>query len=549
MSGLFYKLLVLLILLGYGLFPGPKTVRADESPLIRAGEYFRRGQYEEALTFYQKSEGADRVSGIVGASRSLAMIGQYTESENICRQSLKESPGDVRIATQLAEVLTLTGRSDEALEIMKQAVESSAPTVRSLVQYGKLLQLRGHRDQALSFFEKAIDQYNEGLVFEGEEIAMVGVAAWALESFHDANRLFQEAIRVDPAHLETQTLWGELFLEKYNKPEAQQSFGRVLYQNKRYLPALVGMAKIMGGSKAQEILEAALEVNQYSVFALEALAEISIEDDQFEVAETYLEQSLVINPESLNAQTLRAAIASLNENEQTYQTIRKTVEQFSPGNGWFYSRIAEILGRKYRFSEAMELARQAIEVDPQHWHGYTVLGMNLLRLGQEEEGRIHLENSFDKDPFNLWTKNMLRVLEVLDEFETRQTDHFIVRMHQRDSDILWPQLEPLLTEAWQTLTAKYQFTPKTPILIEIFHEKEDFAVRTLGLPDIGPLVGVCFGNVITLASPVALKPAGSINWQEIIWHEFVHVITLQMTHNRMPRWLSEGISKERKAMG
>jgi lipopolysaccharide biosynthesis regulator YciM len=33
-----------------------------------------------------------------------------------------------------------------------------------------------------------------------------------------------------------------------------------------------------------------------------------------------------------------------------------------------------------------------------------------------------------------------------------------------------------------------------------------------------------------------------MNWQEIVWHEFTHVITLQMARNRIPRWLSEGIS-------
>jgi Tfp pilus assembly protein PilF len=63
-------------------------------------------------------------------------------------------------------------------------------------------------------------------------------------------------------------------------------------------------------------------------------------------------------------------------------------------------------------------------------------------------------------------------------------------------------------------------------------------VRSVGLPDIGPLVGICFGKVITLISPDTL----TANWQEIVWHEFMHVITLQMTQNRMPRWLSEGIS-------
>jgi tetratricopeptide (TPR) repeat protein len=33
-----------------------------------------------------------------------------------------------------------------------------------------------------------------------------------------------------------------------------------------------------------------------------------------------------------------------------------------------------------------------------------------------------------------------------------------------------------------------------------------------------------------------------VNWQEVVWHEFTHVVTLQMTQNRIPRWLSEGVS-------
>jgi tetratricopeptide (TPR) repeat protein len=33
-----------------------------------------------------------------------------------------------------------------------------------------------------------------------------------------------------------------------------------------------------------------------------------------------------------------------------------------------------------------------------------------------------------------------------------------------------------------------------------------------------------------------------VNWQAVLWHEFCHVVTLQITHNKMPRWLSEGIS-------
>src|SRR5262249_19727284 len=32
------------------------------------------------------------------------------------------------------------------------------------------------------------------------------------------------------------------------------------------------------------------------------------------------------------------------------------------------------------------------------------------------------------------------------------------------------------------------------------------------------------------------------NWEAVLWHEFCHVVTLNATKNKMPRWLSEGIS-------
>ncbi|MCI5105187.1 MAG: hypothetical protein MRY76_00585, partial [Pseudomonadales bacterium] len=200
--------------------------------------------------------------------------------------------------------------------------------------------------------------------------------------------------------------------------------------------------------------------------------------------------------------------------------------------------IADTMGNNYRFEEAVGYARAAIAADSEYWQGYTLLGSNLIRLGQEEEGQANLEIGFDNDPFNVMTSNMLKVFDTLETYETLESEHFKVHMSARDAQILWPYMEPLLEESYDTLTAKYGFEPETPILIEVFENTEDFAVRSVGLPDIGPLVGICFGKVITLISPDTL----TANWQEIVWHEFMHVITLQMTDNRMPRWLSEGIS-------
>ena len=77
--------------------------------------------------------------------------------------------------------------------------------------------------------------------------------------------------------------------------------------------------------------------------------------------------------------------------------------------------------------------------------------------------------------------------------------------------------------------------------MEIFPQQSDFAIRTFGLPGGAGFLGVCFGKLITANSP-ASQGESPANWESVLWHEFCHVITLQKTNNRMPRWLSEGIS-------
>ena len=57
---------------------------------------------------------------------------------------------------------------------------------------------------------------------------------------------------------------------------------------------------------------------------------------------------------------------------------------------------------------------------------------------------------------------------------------------------------------------------------------------------IGAL-GACFGRVVTMDSPQA-RPPGEFQWEATLWHELAHVITLQMSNQRVPRWLTEGIS-------
>ena len=104
-----------------------------------------------------------------------------------------------------------------------------------------------------------------------------------------------------------------------------------------------------------------------------------------------------------------------------------------------------------------------------------------------------------------------------------------------------PLHPPLAREALDALSKRWEFTPKGPILIEVFPRHDDFAVRNVGLPGMIGALGACFGRVVTMDSPRA-RPPGEFNWGVTLWHELAHVITLQLSEQRVPRWLTEGIS-------
>jgi hypothetical protein len=163
-----------------------------------------------------------------------------------------------------------------------------------------------------------------------------------------------------------------------------------------------------------------------------------------------------------------------------------------------------------------------------------------MRIGEEKAAKEVLDRGFENDPYNVWTYNTLKLIDSYAHFDESKTPSFDVRLHQKESKLLANYVPDLLEEAFETLSKKYQFTPTKPIYFEMFPDHEDFAVRTMGVPGLGAL-GVCFGRGVVMDSPSA-RPKGTFNWGSTLWHEFAHVVTLQATDHRVPRWFTEGIS-------
>ena len=69
------------------------------------------------------------------------------------------------------------------------------------------------------------------------------------------------------------------------------------------------------------------------------------------------------------------------------------------------------------YQAAADFAKQGVALDAKDWHAWSVLGMNQLRLGQIADGRKSLETSFDGDPYNVWVKNTLDLLDTYKNYD------------------------------------------------------------------------------------------------------------------------------------
>ena len=467
--------------------------------------------------------------------------GQYDEIERLA-SGTDEAATVLRARAHIAR-----GRYAEAEKLLTGAV-ASAPAGDAALELGLLQQYRGRRQDGVRLlqqvFTRGADDTPAGLV-------RLGRAARALGRFQDANGFFRRASAAAPDDPIVNTEWGELFLEKYNRSEAMKSFQTALKVRADYVPAQIGLASAIADENppvAKSAVEAALKTNPNYVPAHLFLAEQALDARDRVEAQSSIKKALEINPNSFEARSLDAAIAFLEGRTAEFQAAVDAILKLNPGYSDAYRVAGDQAARNYRFDEAVELTRRALMIDAMSTRAHADLGGHLLRTGDEAGARRSLETAFKADPYDVVTFNQLAMLDTVDKFETIRDGDLVIRLHPDEAGVMREHLVQLARQALETLSKLHQFRPTGPILIEMFPKHDDFAVRTIGLPGFIGALGACFGRVVTLDSPRA-RPPGQFSWTATLWHEMAHVISLQMSNNRVPRWLSEGMSvfEERRA--
>jgi Flp pilus assembly protein TadD len=389
--------------------------------------------------------------------------------------------------------------------------------------------------------------------FQNDDAAALGQALLLLgvEPRLVLDNCFRRAEKAEPPSREAFLATGQLALDKHDSALAADAFRAGLKKFPNDPEMESGLARAFESGDQQEMLKhirAALAVNPRHVPSLLLLANHLIDAEDYDQADEQLDLALKVNPRNPEALAYRAVLALLRNDSAGAEKERAAALQFWRDNPAVDYLIGQKLARKYRFEEAASEQRKALDFDSAYLPARRELAEDLLRLGQEEEGWELAQNAHTQDSYDVTLYNLVTLHDQMVKYQTLTNADFIVHMTTNEAALYGEQVLDLLTRAKAALCLKYGVTLTHPTRVEIFPEQKDFAVRTFGMPGNPGYLGVCFGSVITANSPASQAP-NPANWEDVLWHEFCHVVTLNETRNRMPRWLSEGISvfEERQA--
>jgi len=488
--------------------------RACGAGLDTAQDLYRSGQYEQCLESSRRAieDGSEGAQWRELAVQSLMALGRYDQAAKEMDAAILDLPANIPLMKLAHTAYLHSGHTARAREVLTWIYD--------------VARARG----VASRNARALVALGETLLLLGAEPKVV------LDDFYNG------AIQADPNCLEAYLATGALALAKQDYDLAAGQYRRALRSQGDHPDVHCGLARAFYPSDRRAMgqsLDAALHLNPRHAPSLILLAEHQIDCEDYDAAAVSLDRVIAVNPWHPEAWAYKSLLAHLANDPNAAQGHRDRALKFWSTNPRVDHLIGAKLSQKYRFEEGARFQRQALLFDPAFQQARIQLAEDLLRLGQEREGWALAEEVHTQDPYNVTAYNLVSLRDRLSEFRTLTDEGLIVRMDPREAAVYGDRVVRLLKEAWIGLCGRYGLHLDGPVTVELFPNQQDFAVRTFGMPGVEGFLGVCFGKVITANSP---KAAPVHNWEAMLWHEFAHVVTLHLTANKMPRWLSEGMS-------
>jgi len=378
------------------------------------------------------------------------------------------------------------------------------------------------------------------------EIRLDAAASGEFESLFAALGRARDSIdRLDPA---IRLREAQLLVERHARLEAAKALSETLSLSPRSAEAwylLGGLAldgfDFVGAARAVAALRRIDPLHHLAAF-LEARIRLRSDDPQGaleSLAPVFARADL-----PREALGFRAAYEAARYDFDAMRTTLAETDARAPGSAEALVLVGRQLVFDRQYEEAREILERAAAREPAWAAPRAELGLLSMQDGREERALEDLRLAVRLDPHDERALFTLTLAEELAGWKRIETRHFVIRHPEGDAAIVAALLAETLDGMHEEVCARLRHEPSRKTIIDVMPDHRSFGVRVTGLPRIHT-IAVCTGPTIAIEIPkegARDKHLGLFDPLAVLRHEYTHTVTLSMTRNRIPHWLTEAVA-------
>ncbi len=510
-------------------FHGVWTSEDLETTSHTAAAALMLGRYDHPSLMSDKADPADRAEAAIRR-------GEPGEVFEILRGA---EPG-VRAVRLHAEALFTLGRHDEAARAVEPIVElfasrrvddtgDIAEGVRALMIRARVLGSElgdgGDFRAMLGLLGRARDEIDR---LDWRVRLAEAILLYERHNRAEANAAIDEVLGLNPRCAEALALRGRLAVDAFNF-DAMNAIAAEL-DRLAMDPDLIDDARALGSVEAH-LIEAGAWLRQRNV----------------EEARIALSPVLARFPDHREALALDAAAWAVGARTDEADAVLERLDELSPGAAIGPLTVGAVLAEARQYHIAPAYLEEAARRLPNDSTAPMELGLMELQAGRDSIAIELLSLATQLDPFNSRANNSLKLAQEVARYETIETDHFVIR-YADGIDAVFAQEMPMhLERLYDRVTGDavggIDHEPTEKTIIDVLPDHAHFAVRITGMPELWT-IAASTGPLIAMEAPRAGpgKRTGPFDWARVLQHEFTHTVTLSRSSNRIPHWMTEGMS-------
>jgi tetratricopeptide (TPR) repeat protein len=485
-------------------------------PALRAVADLERARFADVLAAGDAAPLATRLAALAAIGRDRAVLEATAE--------VLDLPALAARAAALARL----GRTDEALAIARD------PAVREATASG------GTVDDVLAAVDLGALRIRLDAEAAGEYpslLAALGRARQTIDRLDHRVRLREAALLADRGKTrEAVEALGEALSLHPRSAEAWLLAGRIALDRFDFL----------GAANAVRALR---RIDPAHAFAAVLETRAALLEDDPARASAILAPVVAREDAPIAARHGAVAVLAARYDFDAMRAALDVLAAEAPGSADAELAAGRQLALDRQYAEAREALEAAAAREPTWARPRAELGLLAMQDGREETAVADLRLATRLDPHDERTLFTLALAEQLAGWPRIETAHFVVRHPpaadgDADGALVAALLAPVLDGMHEEVCARLGHEPAVKTIIDVMPDHRSFGVRIMGLPRIHT-IAVCTGPTIAIEIPkegASSRHLGLFDPLSVLRHEYTHTVTLSMTRNRIPHWLTEAVA-------